>query len=71
MAIDAGNSPNIYADFASDLIADGRIVAISKFVEKKREEYGLPALKPVAVEALNKILAETGFTKPEKKEASQ
>jgi heterodisulfide reductase subunit C len=71
MAIEAGNSPNIYADFGSALVADGRIVAISKFAEKKREEFGLPPLKPVAVEDLNKILSATGFTKPEKKEASK
>jgi hypothetical protein len=66
-----GNSPNIYADFASALIADGRIVTISKFVEKKREEYGLPPLKPVGLEALNIILSETGFIKPEKTEAQK
>ena len=71
MAIEAGNSPNIYADFGSALIADGRIVSISKFVEKKRAEFGLPPLKPVALEDLNTILSATGFTKPEKKEASQ
>ena len=71
IAIEAGNSPNIYADFGAALIAEGRIVQISKFVEKKREEYGLPPLKAVGVEDLNKILAATGFTKPEKKDASQ
>jgi len=71
MAIEAGHSPNIYSDFASALITEGRIVQISKFVEKKREEYGLPPLKPVGIESLNKILSATGFTKPEKKEASQ
>ena len=71
IAIEAGFSPNIYSDFASALIAEGRIVQISKFVEKKREEYGLPPLKPVGLEALNKILSATGFTKPEKTEASQ
>ena len=70
IAIEAGHSPNIYSDFASALIAEGRIVQISKFVEKKREEYGLPPLKPVGIESLNKILSATGFTKPEKKEAS-
>ena len=69
IAIESGNSPNIYADFGSALVADGRIVAVSKFVEKKRNEYGLPPLKAVDVEALNKILSATGFTKPEKKEA--
>ena len=71
MAIEAGNSPNIYADFGSALVADGRIVAISKFAEKKRAEFGLPPLKSVAIEDLNTILSETGFIKPEKKEASQ
>jgi heterodisulfide reductase subunit C2 len=71
IAIEAGHSPNIYADFGSALVNDGRIVQISKFVEKKREEYGLPALKPVGLEDLNKILVATGFTKPEKTEASQ
>ena len=71
IALEAGHSPNIYSDFASALIAEGRIVQISKFVEKKREEYGLPPLKPVGVEALNKILSATGFTKPEKTEASK
>ena len=71
MAIEAGHSPNIYSDFASALITEGRIVQISKFVEKKREEYGLPPLKPVGIEALNTILSVTGFIKPEKKEASQ
>jgi heterodisulfide reductase subunit C len=71
IALEAGHSPNIYSDFASALIAEGRIVSISKFVEKKREEYGLPTLKPVALDELNKILSTTGFTKPEKTEASQ
>jgi heterodisulfide reductase subunit C len=71
IAIEAGHSPNIYSDFASALIDEGRIVSISKFVEKKREEYGLPPLKQVGLEALNKILSATGFTKPEKTEASQ
>jgi hypothetical protein len=50
---------------------DGRIVQISKFVEKKRDEYGLPPLKPVNINALNTILSATGFTKPEKTEESQ
>ena len=71
LAIEAGHSPNIYSDFGGALIAEGRIVQISKFVEKKREDYGLPPLKPAGVEDLNKILAATGFTKPEKTEASK
>lgn len=71
IAVEAGYSPNIYADFGSALISDGRVVTISKFVEKKREEYGLPPLKSVAVKDLNTILSATGFTKPEKKEESK
>ena len=71
IALEAGHSPNIYSDFASALINEGRIVQISKFVEKKREEYGLPPLKAVDVDDLNKILSATGFTKPEKTEAAK
>ena len=71
IALEAGHSPNIYSDFASALIAEGRIVAISKFVEKKREEYGLPPLKTLDIAVLNKILSSTDFTKPEKTEESQ
>lgn len=71
IALEAGHSPNIYSDFASALIDEGRIVKISKFVESKRGEYGLPPLKPVGIEDLNKILAATGFTKPEKTEATK
>jgi hypothetical protein len=44
-------------------------VPISKFVEKKRTDYGLPPLKPTGVEAIKKILSTTGFNKlQEKKE---
>jgi len=71
IALESGHSPSIYSDFASTLMNEGRVVSISKFVEKKREEYGLPPLKPVGIEALNKILSATGFTKPEKTEESQ
>jgi heterodisulfide reductase subunit C len=68
IALEAGHSPNIYSDFASGLISEGRIVQISKFVEKKREEYGLPPIKPLDLDAVNKILSVTGFTEPKKTE---
>jgi heterodisulfide reductase subunit C len=63
IAISEGNIPNIYAEFASALMSEGRIVPISKFLEKKRADYGLPPLKPAGVEALKKILSATGFDK--------
>jgi len=63
MAISEGNIPNIYAEFANALISEGRIVPISKFLEKKRADYGLPPLKPAGIEALKKILSATGFDK--------
>jgi heterodisulfide reductase subunit C len=63
IAIREGNIPNIYAEFVNGLISEGRIVPISKFLEKKRAEYGLPPLKPAGVEALKKILSVTGFDK--------
>jgi heterodisulfide reductase subunit C len=71
IALEKGHVPSIYSDFASALITEGRIVQVSKFVEKKREEYGLPPLKPVGIDALNKILSATGFDKLQKTEAQQ
>lgn len=63
IAIHEGNVPNIYAEFAAGLMSEGRIVPISKFLEKKRAEYGLPPLKPAGVEAVRRILSATGFDK--------
>ncbi|MGB9853400.1 MAG: 4Fe-4S dicluster domain-containing protein [Candidatus Bathyarchaeales archaeon] len=63
IAISEGNIPNIYAEFANALISEGRIVPMSKFLEKKRADYGLPPLKPAGTEALKKILSATRFDK--------
>jgi heterodisulfide reductase subunit C len=68
MAIKEGNIPNIYSEFAAGLLSEGRIVPISKFLEKKRPDVGLPPLKPAGVDALRKILSATGFNKLQKKE---
>ena len=67
MAIKEGNMPTIYVEFANALMSEGRIVPMSKFVEKKRAEYGLPPLKPPDMEALKAILLTTGFDKLQKK----
>jgi heterodisulfide reductase subunit C len=61
IAIKNGHIPNIYSEFATGLMNEGRIVPISKFVEKKRPDYGLPPLKPAGLDALRKILSTTGF----------
>ncbi|MCS7096112.1 MAG: 4Fe-4S dicluster domain-containing protein [Candidatus Bathyarchaeota archaeon] len=63
IAIREGKVPKIYAEFAATLTRDGRLVSMSKFLEKKRIEYGLPPLKPTGVEAIRKILSATGFDK--------
>ena len=72
IAFKEGYIPNIYSEFASVLLNDGRIVAVSKFVEKKRPDLGLPPLQPPGVDALRKILSATGFDKlqPKKEEAT-
>jgi heterodisulfide reductase subunit C len=67
IAIQEGNIPNIYSEFAVGLLNEGRIVPISKFVEKKRPDFGLPPLKPTGVDALKKILSATGFDKIQRK----
>ena len=69
IAFKEGHIPNIYSEFASALINEGRIVKVSKFVENKRPTLGIPSLQPTGVDALKKILSATGFSKlPLKKE---
>ena len=63
IALKEGYIPNIYSEFASTLLNDGRIVKVSKFVENKRPTLGLPPLQPTGVDALRKILSATGFDK--------
>ena len=67
IAFKEGYIPDIYSDFASALLNDGRIVGVSKFVEKKRPTLGLPPLQPTGVDALKKILSATGFDKLQQK----
>jgi heterodisulfide reductase subunit C len=73
LAIKEGHMPNVYVEFARGLMTEGRIVPMSKFVEKKRAEIGLPPLQPCNTEVLRKILAATGFDKlqPPTKEGAQ
>lgn len=71
IAFKEGHIPDVYSNFASTILNDGRIVQVSKFVESKRPTLGLPPLKPTGVDALRKILAATGFDKLQKKEETQ
>jgi len=66
IAFEKGYIPNIYSEFASAILDDGRIVNISKFMEQKRSTIGLPPLTPTGVDALRKILSATGFDKLQK-----
>jgi heterodisulfide reductase subunit C len=61
IAIKEGNIPKIYMEFINGLKNEGRVAPLSKFVEKKRPDYGLPPLKPTGVEAVKKILSATGL----------
>lgn len=67
IAFEKGYIPNIYSQFASAILEDGRIAKVSKFAENKRPTLGLPPLQPTGVEALRKILSATGFGKMQKK----
>jgi heterodisulfide reductase subunit C len=70
IAFKEGYIPKIYSEFASAFMNEGRIVKVSKFVEKKRPSLGLPSLKPTGVDALRKILSATKFDKLQKKEGT-
>ena len=61
IAFEEQRTPDIYLEFASALMNNGRIVPVSRFIEKKRPVYGLPPLQPTGIEALNKILSVIRF----------
>lgn len=63
IAIERGHVPNIYSDFSSAIMNDGRIAKVSQFVENKRPALGLPPLQPTGVDAVKKILSATGLNK--------
>lgn len=63
MAFEEGRIPEIYSEFAMAILSDGRIAKVSKFVENKRADLGLPPLQPTGIDALRKILSATGFGK--------
>jgi len=67
IAFEKGYIPDIYSEFASAMLNDGRIAKISKFMEQKRPTIGLPPLQPTGVDAIRKILSVTGFDKLQKK----
>jgi heterodisulfide reductase subunit C len=67
IAFKEGYIPNIYSEFASAILNEGRIVKVSAFVEKKRPTLGLPPLQPTGVEALRKMLSATGFNRLQQK----
>lgn len=71
MAFEKGFIPNIYSEFASAILEDGRIAKISKFRERKRSHLGLPPLQPTGVKALRKILSATGFDEYHKKKEGE
>jgi heterodisulfide reductase subunit C len=72
MAFEDGHIPQIYSEFASAFINEGKIVKVSKFAENKRTTVGLPPLQPTGIEAIKKILEATGFDKlPQKKEGKE
>jgi hypothetical protein len=50
---------------------NGRLIPISKFLEKKRPDYGLPPLQPTGIEALKKILSAIGLGGQSSKEEAK
>jgi len=68
IAFEKGYIPDLYSEFASAIINDGRVAKMSRFMEQKRPDVGLPPLQPTGVEALRKILSATGFDKLQKEE---
>ncbi len=68
IAFREGHIPDIYSEFASAILNNGRIATVSKFVEKKRPALGLPPLQPTGLDDVRKILSATGYEKLRQKE---
>jgi heterodisulfide reductase subunit C len=71
IAFKEGHIPNIYSEFISAVMNEGRIAKISKFTEGKRTTVGLPPLQPTGLDALRKIFAATGFDKLQQKKGDE
>ena len=71
LAIKKGYIPAIYSEFFSAISTKGRIATVSKFVEKKRIDLGLPALTATGINQLKEILSATGFNKLVLKEETE
>jgi len=71
IAFEEQHSPDIYLEFASALMNNGRLIPISKFLEKKRPDYGLPPLQPTGIKALKKILSAIGLAGQSLKEEAK
>jgi len=63
IALEEKHIPMIYAEFVKSLSSTGRLVEVSRFTMKSREKFGLPALKPVGLDAIKKIIESTSFSK--------
>jgi len=63
IALREGHSPKAFVEMSSNFVTEGRVVPISSFTVKRREALGLPPLKDTGIEALNKILAATSFSR--------
>jgi len=63
IALREGHAPKAFVEMAANFVTEGRVVPVSAFTIKSRENLRLPPLRNTGVEALNKILTATSFSK--------
>jgi heterodisulfide reductase subunit C len=63
IAIAEGHTPKIFVEMATNLLTEGLVVPTAGFTAKRRETMGLPPLKEIGLEPLQKILSATSFDK--------
>jgi heterodisulfide reductase subunit C len=62
IAVEAGFVRRAFIDMATSLRDTGRVAVVTRFTERRRGTLGLPPLREVGVEALQRIVAATSFS---------
>ena len=71
MAVERGTAPTNLAKLSENIAKTGMSVTVSSAVNRRRQELGLPDLKPIPLEELNAILEEEAVPASEEKIADK
>jgi heterodisulfide reductase subunit C len=71
MAVERGTAPSNLAKLSENIAKTGMSVTVSSAVNRRRQELGLPDLKPIPLDELGQILEEEAEPAAEEKKADE